>query len=221
MKDRRESVSKSVSSELVFVNMRYRESCGSHYIGARYASGSHSVVAMIIGRRVLRLGQPPDRIGADRVGSDLSAFARIEAFQTEIESGQATEELAEFIPGIFPPVDNDHGRAVTFIDPSVNRGALRVKAILTSPLAREIGGAQIPYRKTCFNCSDQLGVRVTNRRLRRLENGKLISARTAFHAFERPDSQASAHMNHEVERVLPADRIAADNRLEVDSLQLR
>src|SRR5882724_1603483 len=134
---------------------------------------------MILQLRVLRLRQPRDRIGTHRVGGDLPAFTSIEAFQTEIESAEATEEPAQFLPGIFAPVDDYHGRAFTFIDPSVYRSALRVEAILTGPRAWKIGGAQIPHRQTSFNFPDQPGVRLSNGRFGWLENGKLIATRTA------------------------------------------
>src|SRR6185437_2828337 len=110
--------------------------------------------------------------------------------------------------------------AFAFIDPSVHRRALGVESILTGR-TWEIGGAQIPHRNTSFDFLDQFGLGLSDRRLGRLENGELIAARTAVHTFECPDAQAGAHMDHEVERVRLADGIAARDRLEIDSLELR
>src|SRR5581483_6258300 len=138
---------------------------------------------------MLRLGQPPDEIGAHRVRSNLPSLARIEAFQTEIESVEATEKLPKFLPGVFPAIDDDQRRAVAFIDPAVNRGALRIEAILTGLRAWEIGRAQIPHRQPCFNSLDQLGVGLSNARLRWLHARKLIATLTAVHPFKSPDSQ--------------------------------
>ena len=58
-------------------------------------------MAMIVGLGALRFRQPWDRLGTQRVGRDLHAFTSIEAFQPEVESVEATQELAELLPGIY------------------------------------------------------------------------------------------------------------------------
>lgn len=74
------------------------------------------MATIIIGLIRLRGWQPPERIGTCWVWRDLPGFRSIETFQTEIESCKAAEELAEFLPGILAPVDDDAGRAVSFLD---------------------------------------------------------------------------------------------------------
>jgi hypothetical protein len=143
---------------------------------------------MIFGLGALWLRQPPDRIGTYRVGRDLYIFTSIEALQPEVESVEATQELAELLPGIFAPVYDDYRRAFAFIDPSIYRRALRIEPILTGRSAREIGGTQIPYGDTQLNLPEQFGIGFSDWCLRRLKNGKLIATRTVVHAFERPDA---------------------------------
>jgi hypothetical protein len=159
---------------------------------------------LIVGFDGLRFRQPPNRIGTLRVGCCLDAVTSIEAFQPEVESIKGTQELAEFFPSVLAPIHDDRRRAFALIDSSVYRSTVQVESILTGPGAWKIGGAKVSYPQTGLYLLDELGLRLSDRHLRRLENKKLVAARTIVHPLERLDAETGAHMNDEVERMLLA-----------------
>lgn len=100
---------------------------------------ANSMMAMIIiGLIRLCVWQLPERIGTCGVWRDIPGFRSHRNIPDEIESGKAAEELAEFLPGILAPVDNDFGCAVAFVDPTVYSGSFDVESVLTGHCVWEI-----------------------------------------------------------------------------------
>ncbi len=125
---------------------------------------------MIIRLDGLIFRQPPDRIRPLGVGCCLDAFTSVKAFQSEIESIEATQELAEFFPSVLAPVYDDRRRPFALIDSSVHCCTVHVKSILTGPGALKIRGSKVSYRDTGLYLFDERGEGLSDRHLRRLEN---------------------------------------------------